>query len=104
MKSKYISFEALSDSFTVDEYGNLFRKSRPYSNSLNVNKNGVVLWDKSMYNYHRLSYCLQKKKDLPGNVEISHIDGDRTNNKLSNLKATQIISGRPARDDDKWYK
>lgn len=36
---------------------------------------------------HRIVYCLKIKRDLPGNIDVDHIDNDKHNNNAYNLRA-----------------
>ena len=38
------------------------------------------------YSVHRIVYCLAHKTDIPKDMMIDHIDGDGTNNSVSNLR------------------
>jgi hypothetical protein len=36
--------------------------------------------------YHRILFCLHSKKDLPINLHIDHISGDKIDNRIENLR------------------
>lgn len=54
----------------------------------NLNKNGYVrvCANKTEYLGHRLVWCLCSGKDLISNLVIDHIDQDKSNNKINNLR------------------
>lgn len=45
------------------------------------------IWTKfGMFSTHRVIFCLVNKIDIPTHLVVDHIDRDRTNNKISNLR------------------
>lgn len=61
-----------------DSAGGLDRRSGYY----------IVRLNKSNYPAHRIVWCLQNKQDLPVTLLIDHINRIRSDNRISNLRAT----------------
>ena len=98
-KSKPLpSLERLEEVFRIDEEGRLFWKSKPNPN-VNIsrikigaqankkNSNGYfdVQLDGQKYRVHRIVWALLHKKD-PGDFQVDHVNGNRTDNSPSNLR------------------
>ena len=62
---------SVAGSFDSEGYGQIYMKDR-------------------LYKIHRLIYCLCSKEDLDSNLIIDHIDGNKSNNNIINLRLTTI--------------
>lgn len=62
---------SVAGSFDSDGYGQIYIKDRHYKT-------------------HRVIYCLLSGQDLDSNLIIDHIDGNKSNNKIENLRLTTI--------------
>lgn len=60
---------AVAGSFDSDGYGQIYIKDR-------------------IYKTHRIIYCLISQQDLDSNLVIDHIDGNKSNNNINNLRLT----------------
>jgi len=49
---------------------------------------GQVYFIDKLYKIHRVIYCLHSKSDLDSTLIIDHIDGNKSNNNISNLRLT----------------
>lgn len=91
------SLERLREVFHVDCEGRLYWKCKPRS-GVNVSRsrigeqitrmgNGyfVVGIDGNVYRVHRIVWALFNDQD-PGNFQVDHINGDKTDNRPSNLR------------------
>lgn len=102
-KVKTISYSDVSSNFyydeqspsklmhLVDKFCGEFKSVKSASaNSPAGTLNTVGYYAVSMYNQsflaHRLVYCLISKTDIPSDKVVDHIDGNRSNNLISNLR------------------
>ena len=67
----------LVDAFTKEKVG--WTDKRGYSH---------VRVKKITYKLHRIVFCMFHRRD-PGKLVIDHIDGDKTNNRIYNLRAVR---------------
>ena len=102
MKAKQtlsIIYEEIKHYFKLDEEGNLWNlltgsgqrgkkgEWKPcYQNKPNKAGYLHVSFKGALYLQHRIIYCLYTKLDVPTNLQIDHIDGDRVNNNIDNLR------------------
>lgn len=62
---------SIAGSFDSDGYGQIYIKDR-------------------IYKTHRVIYCLMSGKDLDSNLIVDHIDGNKSNNNITNLRLTTL--------------
>ena len=91
--SKYI--KEVDDKYFIDRDGNLYDKfgtvklkSTPDSNRKGYIRNSLLLKDKDHRSFarHRLVMICYQYIDNYNELQVNHIDGDKTNNKLENLE------------------
>lgn len=89
------SLTELEETFEIDETSpsglRWKTKGRKKTNSGKIAGHPTIYWSvvfkKLKYRVHRIIYQMSNKIDkLDGNVIIDHIDGDRQNNNISNLR------------------
>jgi hypothetical protein len=69
--------------------GNTIYKARKGDIAGSLAKSGYFVYSSSAYGLfqvHRVVWILVNKIEIPNNVVIDHIDGDKTNNIISNLR------------------
>lgn len=65
----------------------IIMKSGDVAGNVSLSKNySYVCLEYLRYSVHRIVYCLCSKQDVPNDKVIDHIDGDGTNNNISNLR------------------
>lgn len=77
------AFTYNADGYLEDRFGNraaFFGQSEGYPGKY------VVVIDDHMYNEHRLIYAMHHPEVALQDFDVSHIDGDMSNNKIENLK------------------
>lgn len=92
-KAQQISLERVKELFYYDDDGNLYRKVA-VGNSKKDSKAGwtsgrgylSVSIDGKTYRTHRVLYSLYHNMEIPTNLQIDHIDGNKTNNRKDNLR------------------
>lgn len=98
---KKISYEMIKDIVYYDEFSPTFLRYKiPRSNgsiqagavagSFDSEGYGQIYIKDSLYKTHRVIYCLLSEQDLDSNLIIDHIDGNKSNNKIDNLRLTTI--------------
>ena len=88
MKAKPIP-ATIGDKFTVCEHceSGLWDKARQKpAGTLYKDGYWIVCYKSKRYPAHRIVWFLVNNKD-PGKLEVDHIDRDKSNNKISNLRA-----------------
>lgn len=93
MRGKNLSYEYLSSFFYINNEGMLCRKisvKKAKAGVVEGNSDNLgykyVYQDNSRLKVHRIAYCVFSGKDLNGDVEIDHIDGNPSKNNISNLR------------------
>jgi hypothetical protein len=66
-----------------------------------VNEYSQVRWNGKLFLYHRLVYVLSTFHDIPENMQIDHIDGDPTNNRIENLR---VVTNRENQQNRKKHR
>ena len=94
MIAKEIDLQDLQRTFKLVN-GVLWRKFRgldwrPVNAKPNKLGYSQVGWNGKWYSYHRLVYVLSTGHDISENMQIDHIDGDPTNNRIENLRVVTI--------------
>jgi len=93
MINRYLKQERLNELFEYRD-GSLYNKTNRSSNSRKGNRIGTlseqtvyerISLDYKMYYSHRLIWIMHNG-DIPECLFIDHIDGDKTNNRIENLR------------------
>lgn len=94
---KTIDIEKLKQTFRINENLELERKNKAsgkwhiVKNKPNSHKGYCqVAFNGTMCFYHRIIWCLYYGEDVKRGEIIDHKDGDRTNNKIENLRVCDI--------------
>ena len=109
--SKYLEYSEASSTFLrwkVDRkspYGNSIKAGDEVKGTLNSSTNTLtVIINGKIFIVYRVIYCLYHKIDIPENMVIDHIDGNRRNNSIENLQLinhSQNMQKRKVRSDSK---
>lgn len=102
MKAKPIP-ATIGNKFTVCEHceSGLWDKAKGKPAGV-LNKDGYwhVCYESKRYPAHRIVWFLVNNKD-PGELEVDHIDRDKSNNKISNLRAITSAKNKANRNLNK---
>jgi hypothetical protein len=103
------SLELLEEFFTYcEETGNLVRKKtiswRAKEGQIvgSVNRDGYlrVKFQREEYMVHRIIWKLVTKQDIPEGIVLDHIDRNRKNNKIENLRLSDPLLNQNNRNPD----
>jgi hypothetical protein len=101
--------ELLEEFFTYcEKTGNLVRKKTISSRALqgqvvgSVNRDGYlrVKFQRVEYMVHRIIWKLVTKKDIPDGAILDHVDRDRQNNRVENLRLSSNLLNQNNRNPD----
>lgn len=88
-----IIYNEIKDYFKLDEEGNLWNFNIKYNKwmACYLNKPGsngylAVMFNGTQYLQHRIVYCWYTKQDIPTDLSVDHINGDKVNNAIANLR------------------
>lgn len=98
-KVKKISYDYIKEIVKYDETSPTFLRYKvPRANgaikagsiagSFDSSGYGQIYLKDRLYKAHRVIYCLLSEQDLDSNLIIDHIDGNKSNNNISNLRLT----------------
>lgn len=98
-KVKKISYDYIKEIVEYDETSPTFLRYKvPRANSaikagsiagsFDSSGYGQIYFKDSLYKTHRVIYCLLSGQDLDSNLVIDHIDGNKSNNNINNLRLT----------------
>ena len=98
-KVKKISYDYIKEIVEYDETSPTFLRYKvPRANgkikagdvagSFDSSGYGQVFFKDRMYKVHRVVYCLHLEKDLDSNLIVDHLDGNKSNNNIKNLRLT----------------
>jgi hypothetical protein len=104
--SKDVLQGELQSTFRIDNEGSLerlFRGSywRTVKNVDNCNGYCLIGFNDRLYYYHRIVWILINGDILDSNLEIDHIDNNKLNNKIENLR---LVSNRKNQQNTKKQK
>lgn len=92
-----IKYEEMSKYFKlIDDvlYRVAFDRKKPYLKKVKLgstSKGHITVYFKGrMLKYHRVKFCLCHKRDIKEGYCIDHIDGDRKNNNIDNLREVTV--------------
>lgn len=80
------SIDEIRKHLSVDENGNLFRNGKPLKTKPHKDGYTYVSINGERYTAHRISYSLQVDRCLKPDEIIDHVNGDKQNNSLFNLR------------------
>lgn len=84
-----LCYADLSVVFTLED-GKLFKQGKAVK--VNPTNYSSVSFNGKSYAYHRVVYCLYTQRDLNSDIQIDHIDHNKTNNLPSNLQALTLAN------------
>jgi len=97
---KRIDVERMRKAYDYNsETGEITSKTKRDGRSIGHIKSGYLCMtiDKKQYKVHRICWAIHHGED-PGELDIDHIDRDRTNNRISNLR---LVTGKQNRHNSK---